>query len=218
MRPCSRTRTTTLSPAGMIRSISTWWVSQGSSQSSQPWRTSSKPVASSMALPRHCRLRWTSGAKRPPSIWDGNRSASAVVAGAARNPADARSRRGSTGPNGLVAVRPPSASPIVCSLSKPPVSPHNSWNASVRSMQPETPICRRFCIPRCRRSTACHAEGRGFESLQPLRSKPAPRAGFRFSAHRRSNAGGPLRSTAADVLAAPSERDGGATARLRRAA
>jgi hypothetical protein len=29
-------------------------------------------------------------------------------------------------------------------------------------------ICRRFLHPRCRRSTACHAEGRGFESHQPL--------------------------------------------------
>jgi hypothetical protein len=43
-------------------------------------------------------------------------------------------------------VRPPSASPIVRSLSKPPVSAHNSRNARVRSRRPETPICRRFCI------------------------------------------------------------------------
>jgi hypothetical protein len=43
-------------------------------------------------------------------------------------------------------VRPPSPSLIVRSLSKPPVAAHNSWNASVRSTRPETPISRHFCI------------------------------------------------------------------------
>jgi hypothetical protein len=35
-----------------------------------------------------------------------------------------------------------------------------------------------FLDPRCRRSTACHAEGRGFESLQPLRERPSIRRSF----------------------------------------
>jgi hypothetical protein len=42
--------------------------------------------------------------------------------------------------------RPRSASLIVRSLSKPPVSAHNSWNVSARSTRPETPICRHFWI------------------------------------------------------------------------
>jgi hypothetical protein len=44
-------------------------------------------------------------------------------------------------------VRPPAASLIVRSLSKPPVSAHNSRNESLRSSRKEAPICRRFCIP-----------------------------------------------------------------------
>ena len=81
-------------------------------------------------------------------------------------------------------VRPPSASLIVRSLSKPPLFPHNSWNASVRSRRLEMLDLQAFLHPRCRRSTACHAEGRGFESLQPLLRKPAHRAGFCVSARR----------------------------------
>jgi hypothetical protein len=37
-----------------------------------------------------------------------------------------------TRPPPTLVARPPSASLIVRSLSKPPVSPHNSWNASLR--------------------------------------------------------------------------------------
>jgi hypothetical protein len=42
--------------------------------------------------------------------------------------------------------RPPSASLIVRSLSKPQGTAHDSWNANLASSRAEVQICRRFCI------------------------------------------------------------------------
>jgi hypothetical protein len=61
---------------------------------------------------------------------------------------------------------------IVRSLSKPLVSPHNSRNASPRSRLSVVVRLQAFCGPMTDPSTACHAEGRGFESLQPLSKRP----------------------------------------------
>ena len=73
------------------------------------------------------------------------------------------------------ALPPSLGSLIVPSLSKPPVSPHNSRNTSPRSSRLEVVRLQAFCGPMTDPSTACHAEGRGFESHQPLRG------GLRFA-------------------------------------
>ena len=93
-------------------------------------------------------LLWTSGANRPPSMWAGNRSASARRSGSGQGSRlTLAAGRAPRRPHGLLSVvRPPAAPLIVRSLSKPPVSAPNSWNASGRSRRPETLICRRFCI------------------------------------------------------------------------
>src|SRR5215218_6562138 len=46
-----------------------------------------------------------------------------------------------------------------------------------RAPRPGLYCCLRAAVAQLARASACHAEGRGFESLQPLLESPAP-AGF----------------------------------------
>jgi hypothetical protein len=62
---------------------------------------------------------------------------------------------------------------IVISLSKPLRSRGNSWNPISRVLAPNPLICRHFETVWTREQLLAHAEGRGFESLQPLQERPA---------------------------------------------
>ena len=70
-------------------------------------------------------------------------------------------------------VGPMDTVPSPVSVRKPPRFRGKSWKASPIAYSSETPILQDFLgtlgIPR----SACHAEGRGFESLQPLSRRPA---------------------------------------------
>jgi hypothetical protein len=63
--------------------------------------------------------------------------------------------------------------PSPVSVRKPPRFRGKSWNASPTAYSSEIAVLQAFLktlrIPR----SACHAEGRGFESLQPLLRRPA---------------------------------------------
>ena len=107
------------------------------------------------------------------SISSGFRSAIARRSGAARTPTDARSREGSAKTN-----RPLVASPAAIRIAHCPfivLTPGISAQFLERKRAVQASgnaDLQAFLDPRCRRSTACHAEGRGFESLQPLRKRP----------------------------------------------
>ena len=112
-----------------------------------PW-TNPRCESAHIAVPRHCCSRGRAERSGHPRCVPGIARRGPVVAGAARKPAERSKPRGLSEDQMAASsrVRPPSASLIVRSLSKPPVSAHNSWNASVRSTRPDTPICRHFCI------------------------------------------------------------------------
>ena len=121
-RPCGAAPTRPGSPAG------------------QGWRRNSR-----LSLPRVLFL-WTSGAKRCRRCGPGIARRGSRRNGSGQE-AGSRSKPGGLCDYEMASsslVRPPSASLIVRSLSKPPVSPHNSRNASARFWRPESPICRRL--------------------------------------------------------------------------
>jgi hypothetical protein len=140
----------------------------------------SQASASAYCAPAKLLLLWTSGRSGRRRCGLGIARRARVAAEAARKPADARSREGSARTNW----------------------PPRCWSAAVRIAHCRfivlTPgICAQFLErkravpapgnadlqafldPRCGRSTACHAEGRGFESLQPLSGKPRICGAFR---------------------------------------
>src|SRR6202021_551854 len=64
--------------------------------------------------------------------------------------------------------------------SIPVVAPHGP--SACPGLAGSTDILGRLAaVAQLARASACHAEGRGFESLQPLDQKPRSRAGFRRS-------------------------------------
>jgi hypothetical protein len=111
------------------------------------------------------RLRLPSQGGGPLHVW---RSASKSIV--------APPRAGSLGrdvsPPLSVVVGPIDAVPSPVSVRKPPRFRGISWKASLIAYSSETGILQGFLrtlgIPR----SACHAEGRGFESLQPLHKRP----------------------------------------------
>ena len=107
-----------------------------------------------------------------------------VVAGAARKPADARSRAGSARtkwPPRCQSGRRPHRSLSVHCLNPRYLRIIPGTQACVQA--PGNADLQGFLHPRCRRSTACHAEGRGFESLAALKKASICRS---FSLRRQS--------------------------------
>jgi hypothetical protein len=55
----------------------------------------------------------------------------------------------------------------------PVISPQSPGNRGLADTVQKAAVCRAFPVNRCTAGSACHAEGRGFKSLQPLSERPA---------------------------------------------
>jgi hypothetical protein len=124
-------------------------------------------------------------ATRPPGISSGSGAGGCTCGGAAATAPSSRRERGAPGagviPPLVSACRPNRHGPESGFSPETPAISRHKLESIADAYGSETRILQGFLetlgIPR----SACHAEGRGFESLQPLRKRPAFAGLFRWS-------------------------------------
>jgi hypothetical protein len=130
----------------------------------RPFRVQGDP---SLPVPRSERLR------RPPSPKSAHRPSPSRSPGASQSmclTGDTPGLQYGGGPN----LRPPGPQSVL----KPPVIGGFSKNSGLSACGPNPGVCSQNVTPQRPMGSACHAEGRGFESHQPLRKAPLMRGFF----------------------------------------